>query len=47
MCRACSMHRREERCIQTSGRKTQGKIPLEKPKHKCEGNIKMGLRETE
>lgn len=34
-------------CIQEYGGKLVRKTSLERPRHKCEGNIKMDLREIE
>jgi hypothetical protein len=44
MGRACSMHRRAEKCIQNI-RTPKGMRPLGRPMHKWENNIKMDLTE--
>ena len=42
----CSAYGREERCIRFSGRKPEGRIPLVRPRHRWEYNIKMDLKEV-
>jgi hypothetical protein len=36
---------RDEKCKQNLGLKTEGKRPLGRPRHRCEDNIKIDLRE--
>jgi hypothetical protein len=44
---ACSTHRREIRnAYETVGRKPDGKIPLERCRHRHEGNVRNDLEET-
>jgi hypothetical protein len=45
MGKACSMHRREEECIQGFDGKPEGKRPLGRPRRRWEDNITMDLRE--
>ena len=47
MVRACIMYGGKERYKQGFGGKPEGRRPLEKPRHRWEGNIKMDLREVE
>jgi len=42
---ACSTHGRDEKRIQTFGRKPEGKRPLGRPRCSWEDNIRMDLRE--
>jgi len=44
---ACSTYGGEERHIQGFGGETWGNKPLERPRHRWEGNIKMDLQEVE
>jgi hypothetical protein len=46
MGRVYSTHGRKEKFILLV-RKSEGRRPLGRPKHRWEDNIKMGLRETE
>jgi len=42
---ACSIHGKDEKCIQNFGRKPEGKRPLGRRKSKWEGhNIDMNLK---
>lgn len=40
------MHGEDEKCVQNFGCKIRGKRSLGTPRHRLEGNIKMGLQET-
>jgi len=39
----CNTRGRDEKCINTSGRKTEGKKPLRRPRHRWKDNIKWIL----
>ena len=43
---ACSTYGREERLIQGFGGETRERVPLGRPRHRWEDNIKMGLQEV-
>jgi hypothetical protein len=47
MSKACSTHGREEEYTRDFGGKTRKKRPLERPRRRCENNIKMDRRELE
>lgn len=42
----CSTHERYEKCVHNI-RKLEGKRPFRKPRHSCNGNVNMDLREIE
>ena len=41
---ACSMYKRQERCITGYGGETCGKEPVRRPRHRLRDNIKIDLR---
>jgi len=45
MCRACSTHGRDEKCIHRFSRKTERKRTLGGPKYRWVGNLKMYLQQ--
>jgi len=42
----CSIHERDEKCIQHLVRKAEGKRPHRRPSYRGEDSIKMDLREV-
>ena len=47
MIRACSMYGERQMRVRGLVRKPEGRIPLERPRHRWEDNIKMDLQEVE
>jgi hypothetical protein len=45
MCRAYTLHGRDEKCIENFGLKSVGKRPHGRPRCRWENNIRMDLRE--
>jgi len=45
MGRACNTNGRDEKCIRYFVGKPEGKIPLGRPRRRCEDNIRMDLKE--
>jgi hypothetical protein len=43
---ACSMHGGDEKCMKNFVEKPEGKRPLQRPRHRWEDNIKLGLMEV-
>ena len=43
---ACGTYGRQEKCYRVSVRKSEGKRPLGRPRHRWEDNIKMDLQEV-
>jgi hypothetical protein len=44
--KACSTHERNDRCIESFGRKRKGKWPLARPRRRWGNNIRINLIEV-